>query len=155
MKSNFQVFTPSVWAIILLTLAIIAILFSVVHSIYKSRYFPTKMVQEANSNFDFYLLTFSSLLEPDPLPWFPKMSAGEVSEITASLKQTTTVIPCPGRSVVLVWSILALFVNMFYNCNLRARLIAKKYESPVESFEDALARGLFSMASITRDFVFV
>ena len=31
---------------------------------------------ENNPTIEFYLFSFAALTKPDPLPWFPKMSAG-------------------------------------------------------------------------------
>ena len=71
--------------------------------------------------YDFVLLTFGALLEPDPINWFPRWSS--------------------GKFMLLLWSFFSLFITMFYNCNLRANLIAVDYEKPVDSANDILDRG--------------
>ena len=61
------------------------------------------------------------MFEPDPIRWFPSWSAGKL--------------------LILLWSIMGMFLNFGFNCNLRAVIIAKDYESPVNSLQDVLDRG--------------
>ena len=61
----------------IVSMALMAVAFLVIYHTYM-RLIPER-ADETRSGVpitDFFLLTFSSLTEPDPLPWFPKYSAG-------------------------------------------------------------------------------
>ena len=50
----------------------------------------------------------------------------------------------PGRFLVTCWSILALFMNLFYNNELRTHLIGQEFETPLQTLEDVdFARNTF------------
>ena len=46
-----------------------------------------------------------------------------------------------GRQLFLTWAVMAFFLNMAFNSNLRAVLLSPQTEKPVESFNDAVLRG--------------
>ncbi|TRY79913.1 hypothetical protein TCAL_12808 [Tigriopus californicus] len=76
---------------------------------------------------DFFLLTFTSFVEPDKINWFPTWSAGKMS--------------------ALMWSVFALLVVSFYTSNLRTNLIAPSLEPEINSHEDILKYGKFIHAN--------
>ncbi|TRY68266.1 hypothetical protein TCAL_16494 [Tigriopus californicus] len=80
-----------------------------------------ELYRNPNSGIDFVLMTFTTFVEPDPLPWFPKWST--------------------GRLVVLYWSLFAFLVVNFYTSNLRTNLIAPAYENRIDTTEDFLESG--------------
>ena len=74
-----KVFPSTVWLALFISLASIGMCFAAFYHIYQTKYFrDAKLVRENVPNFDFALLTFASLMEPDPLPWFDKYSAGRI-----------------------------------------------------------------------------
>lgn len=46
-----------------------------------------------------------------------------------------------GRFLTLFWGLFIMMMIFFYTCNLRAILIARDYESPLETLEDVVGRG--------------
>ena len=73
-----KVFSSDVWLAILASLSCMASTFALLHFVY-SRSTVFKELQLAgpiSGWIDFPLLTFCSLTEPDPIPFFPKFSAG-------------------------------------------------------------------------------
>ena len=47
----------------------------------------------------------------------------------------------PGRLLATLWSVMAVFVTMFYQSTLRASLTRVEYEKPVLTHEDVVNRG--------------
>lgn len=43
---------------------------------------------------------------------------------------------------ILLWSIFSMLLIFFYTCNLRAMLIAREYERPMETLQDVLDKNL-------------
>jgi hypothetical protein len=73
------VFTANVWIAILGTILVFALLFLIVHTIYNTKHLNNYgLAGKLHAKYDFFLLTFSTLMEPDPLPWFPKHSTGNL-----------------------------------------------------------------------------
>ena len=70
---------------------------------------------------DFIIHPVAKITEPDPMPWFQGWSTGQF--------------------LVFTWSVLALFLTMFYTSNLRAHLVTIHYERPLESFQDIVDNG--------------
>lgn len=74
----FKVFPTNVWLYLIGTLLVFSTLFSGTYYIYGSEPFKIhELKAPLTTRLDFILLTFTTFLEPDPLPWFPKLSAGE------------------------------------------------------------------------------
>ena len=74
-----KVFGLDIWLTLFFTLLSISICFATFYHVYKAKTFRhLNLVKENVNNFDFPLLTFATLMEPDPIPWFPKYSAGKV-----------------------------------------------------------------------------
>ena len=76
------VFQPQVWAMVGGTLLALSACFHLFHSLYTTEeaFVAQEMAGKATNKFDFLLLTFCSLTEGDPLPWFPKWSAGTLMQ---------------------------------------------------------------------------
>ncbi|TRY68267.1 hypothetical protein TCAL_16495 [Tigriopus californicus] len=79
------------------------------------------LYRNPGSRVDFVLMTFTTFVEPDPLPWFPKWST--------------------GRFIVLLWSIFAFLMVSFYLSNLRTIIIAPAYEPRIDSTQDLIKSG--------------
>ena len=60
-------------------MAVLAVLFKSIHWFYATQFDPVHgLAGPVTHRFDFIILTLATLTEPDPLPWFPKASAGNV-----------------------------------------------------------------------------
>ena len=46
-----------------------------------------------------------------------------------------------GRLMVFLWSIFAMLMVHFYQCNLRAVLVAVEFEKPIDTPVDVVERG--------------
>ena len=68
-----------------------------------------------------FLETFSQMVEPYEIKWFPKM--------------------CTGKVIIGLWSLYALFLVLFYLSVFRSHLIAPEREDPINTSQDVLARG--------------
>ena len=68
------------------------------------------------------MLTFASITEPDPFPWF---------------KRTATA----GRILMAVWMSASLALNLAFGSNLRAVLLRPVTEKPINTLQDAFDRG--------------
>ena len=74
-----SVFAPSVWVFVALTLLAFSCLFGGVNYLYQtSVYHGRDLTLMERKQFNFILLTFCTLQESNPLPWFTKQSAGNV-----------------------------------------------------------------------------
>lgn len=88
---------------------------------------------------DFFIRTFSTITEPEVIPWFPKWSAGSTGQlniITILSNQDNN----SGRLLVLVWYGYCMFIIFFYTSNLRAFLIAPAREDFINRPEQVLER---------------
>ena len=75
-----KVFPANIWLPLILTLSAIAVCFAAFYYAYRSQTFRhLNLVKPNVQPFDFPLLTFASLMEPDPIPWFPEYSAGKIA----------------------------------------------------------------------------
>ena len=58
-------------------MAVLAVFFKFIHWFYTTQFDPSLgLAGPVVHRFDFVILTLATLTEPDPLPWFPKASAG-------------------------------------------------------------------------------
>ena len=75
---QFQCFSITVWLTMFGTLFFLGFTFQSIYKFYEA-YFPSEIALRGplRSKADFLILTLSTLTEPDPLPWFPKYSAGK------------------------------------------------------------------------------
>ena len=117
---HFNVFQLPVWIAIICTLASLAVSFKFIHFIYLNKINPA-LAGSVTHPMDFIILSTASITEPDPLPWFPKFSAGKL--------------------LVLVWDIFCLNINFFYYCNLRTQLMMVEYENPIDSNQAVIESG--------------
>lgn len=74
---HLKTFTLNVWLALALTLLLISLTCFLIHFVYDKKIDPKyglagPVVHKA----DFVILVLASITEPDPLPWFPKKSAG-------------------------------------------------------------------------------
>ncbi len=78
LNSNWTPFQWPVWLTLFISLMSMAMMFKISHTLYTSKsILRFNLVRKANvSNVDFALLTLCSLTEPNPLPWFAKLTAG-------------------------------------------------------------------------------
>ncbi len=115
-------FTVTVWLVVIITLFSLSLYLLLAHQVYVSenlRHENLAVQEEAKGNF--FIFTFCKISEPEPLPWFRKWSAGKMA--------------------VLIWMVFSLAMTMFYTSNLRAHLIAIKYEKPIDTLQDILDNG--------------
>ena len=96
-----NVFQPTVWLLIFISLAILSFFFLIIFKFY------TFVMPEQNltyysrvENIDFFLLTCASIMEPDPINWFNKRAVA-------------------GRLLMAVWMFSCLMLNLAFNSNLR------------------------------------
>ena len=75
---HFHTFSATVWLVMFGTLILLGFIFQSIYKFYEA-YLPGEidLRGQLNSKMDFIILTLSTLTEPDPLPWFPKYSAGK------------------------------------------------------------------------------
>ncbi len=112
-------FNALTWAAVTCSLFLLCSFFLAAHSVYQRLEGISLRPEESKLNF--YLYGFCKITEPEPLPWFSKAAAGTMS--------------------VTLWTMLGLFVSMFYQSNLRAFMVTKEYEKPMVSLQDVLDRG--------------
>ncbi len=72
-----KAFDVMVWLVTLLTMFVLSVIFRGLYWFYKDILKIDSLYGKVTHPSDFFLLTFSSLTEPDPLPWFPKWSTGK------------------------------------------------------------------------------
>lgn len=84
---NMKTFSVIVWIMIVLTLFLMAMTFKLLHFVYLNKLqMRHNLAGPVGHPLDFVLLTFSSLTEPDPIPWFPKISAGKLHDFRWNCK---------------------------------------------------------------------
>ncbi|TRY79826.1 hypothetical protein TCAL_14788 [Tigriopus californicus] len=115
------------WAAVFLTLTCFAVTFQTIFYVYKFKIKDSGRYNNPGNPADFFLLTFTSFVEPDKINWFPTWSAGKMS--------------------ALMWSVFALLVVSFYTSNLRTNLIAPSLEPEINSHEDILKYDKFIHAN--------
>ncbi len=113
--------SSSVWVAVLVTLLVFSACFKLFYAVYYS-HFPPGFVGSLINPFDFILLTFGGITEPDALPWFHRGSASKL--------------------IILLWSCFSTFMIFFYNCNLRTRLTTLTHEKPIDTMWDIVDRGM-------------
>ena len=96
-----NVFQPTVWLLILISLAILSFFFLTIFKFY------ALIIPEQNLTYysrvdaiEFFLLTYASIMEPDPINWFNKRAVA-------------------GRILMVVWMFSCLMLNLAFNSNLR------------------------------------
>eukprot|EP00094_Tigriopus_californicus_P013993 TCALIF_13549-PA protein Name:"Protein of unknown function" AED:0.36 eAED:0.36 QI:0/0.33/0/0.5/1/1/4/0/414 len=109
------------WISIFVCLSLFSITFAVIFYVYKANIGHKHMYKDPGNPVDFFLLTFTAIVEPDPLVWFPSWSS--------------------GRMLFLLWSVFAFFMTGFFNSNLRSNLIAPSLEPAIETTDDFLNSG--------------
>lgn len=85
--------------------------------------------------FDFIILPLCKFVEPDPLPWFPHFSTGNVQKYLETLNLLHMYI---GKILTLMWSLFTMVIIFAYQCNLRASLVNVSYEKSIETVDDAI-----------------
>ena len=110
-----------VWIFLISTIFIIALLLWTINQIY-NKYFPNEnLTKYEESKVNFFLYTFAKITEPDPLPWFPKRSAGKI--------------------IVYLWYFLSFMMILSYTCNLLAHMTVVSYEKPINTAKDVIENG--------------
>ena len=75
-------FSGRVWALLILSVVTLSVLFWMIHSTYQSidkrwkSYEGRRLSKTVYSKLDFFLKTFSMMTEPDRINWFPNWSTG-------------------------------------------------------------------------------
>ncbi len=122
--SILKPFSREVWAATAVLMGVFATFFWTAHRCYTRDALADHargLVRQEASPFNFFLYSFAKITEPDPLPWFKRMSS--------------------GKFVVLLWRILALFLVMCYNSNLRTHMMTETYEKPIDTLQDVVDNG--------------
>ena len=66
-----------VWLALLCSLTLMILIFKLIHTVYSMKALKKyNLAGKPTHDLDFILLTFASITEPDPIPWFPRPSAG-------------------------------------------------------------------------------
>ncbi|XP_059085026.1 uncharacterized protein LOC131882025 [Tigriopus californicus] len=106
------------WLAVFITLGCFALTFELIFYLYKFKIKDKSLYNNPGNPVDFFLLTFTTFVEPDKINWFPTWSVGKL--------------------MTLLWSVFALLVVSFYTSNLRTNLIAPNLEPEINSHEDVL-----------------
>ncbi|XP_059084403.1 uncharacterized protein LOC131881534 [Tigriopus californicus] len=106
------------WLAVFITLGCFALTFQLIFWVYKFKIKNKSLYNNPGNPVDFFLLTFTTFVEPDKINWFPTWSAGKLA--------------------TLFWSVFALLVVNFYTSNLRTNLIAPNLEPEINSHEDVI-----------------
>ena len=70
-------FKQNVWLALFLSFTAMMLVFKLIHYVYSTKALEKyNLAGKVTHHLDFILLTFASITEPDPIPWFPKPSAG-------------------------------------------------------------------------------
>lgn len=64
------------WIGVFVCLSLFSFAFSLIFYVYKYKLKDKSLYRNPGSRVDFALMTFTTFVEPDPLPWFPKWSTG-------------------------------------------------------------------------------
>ena len=122
-KNIFAIFHQYVWLMILLSLTLLGLSFLLLFKFYKNMMPYSNLITNTDRDvIEFFLKTYASITEPDPLPWF-------TSEAIS------------GRILICVWILSCLILNLAFNSNLRATLLRPNSEKPVNTLQDAFERG--------------
>lgn len=81
---NFRVFASNVWAFLLFALFLLSSGFLICYIIYRDVLQRHDLIRRCRDYVDFFLIPYASFTEPDPLPWFPKISAGKMKSKTSN-----------------------------------------------------------------------
>ncbi len=115
-------FSMGVWMLSILCIGALSAMFYVAYKAYRSEGLAGwRLARNEESRANFLIYPFAKITEPDPLPWFLTWST--------------------GTYLVFLWSLLSLFLNMFYTSNLRANMMTLDYERPIDTLEDIVANG--------------
>ncbi len=75
---HIMVFSQWIWLSVFGVLLIMGFAFKMTHYLYQTKIgIGHNLAGKVTHPLDFLIMTFSTLTEPDPLPWFPKPSAGK------------------------------------------------------------------------------
>ena len=122
-KNIITVFHIYVWLLILVSLAILGLTFLVIFKFYKHLLPHANLTTQSDRDtFEFFLRTYASITEPDPLPWFTPKAIS-------------------GRIVIALWILSCLILNQAFTSNLRATLLRPNTEKPLNTLQDAIDRG--------------
>ena len=134
------VFQPIIWWLLLALLLVFSASFALAYWVYSSLLPPESgLAGRLTSRMDFVLVTFTAFSEPDNIPWFPRPSTGNLSPMNIFLRHVPSYIHL-GKLLVWLWIVFSFFITNFYQCNLRANLIAVDYEKPLDTVKDVLKR---------------
>ena len=113
-------FSLNIWILVVLSILALSSSMLAMYLVYSHQKQMDFLICKENtmSNFLFLLV---KITEPDPIPWFPKFSA--------------------GKGLVLLWSVFTFFVIAFYSSNLRSHIVAIEYEKPLATLNDVLLNG--------------
>ena len=109
-------FSPGVWGMSVATTLALALLFWKVHAVHAGDPATRGLVKPERSPANFLLYSVAKITEPDPLPWFEAWSS--------------------GKFLVFIWSLWSLLQTMFFTSNLRAHLVSRDFETPIDTMED-------------------
>ncbi len=107
-------FPTSIWLVFCISLLALSTMLLATYKIYTN--VSIKHIFKHDTYENFFLFTFCKITEPEPLPWFRGGMAGQLS--------------------VLLWTLLSLFLILFYVSNLRAVMVTTEYEKPIDSLQD-------------------
>ena len=122
-QNILRLFQREVWLAILVSLLILSLAFLIIFKFYK-KFLPNEdlCINNEKDDFEFFLLTFSSITEPDALPFFTSKSNA-------------------GKILLGSWVLAILILNLAFTCNLRATLLKPSLEKPINSMQDVEERG--------------
>ena len=121
-KNISNTFQPTVWIFILISLTLLSLSFLTTFKVYKLEMPNENLTTKSNVDIlEFFILTFASIMEPDPISWFNK------SAFT-------------GRLLTAVWMFSCLMLNLAFISNLRATLLRPATEKPIDKLQDAFDR---------------
>ena len=130
--SNFTTFELESWLCIILSFLAMSLTFKVIHWVYQNKFDPDLgLVKSVVHEWDFVILTLSTLVEPDPIPWFPKMSTGKC--ILGF--ETCFEVLRPSTIICYVYDSFRTFLCFLYrwnhNCNNNLGFITRQNDLPV------------------------
>ncbi len=118
----FKPFPINVWLSFGFTLLSLGFLMYLAHKMYHlNALINFKLCRRERSLLNFLIFPFAKITEPEPLPWFNKLSAGKL--------------------LVILWTITSIVFVMFYTSNLRAHLVTIEYETPPNTLEEIASSG--------------
>ncbi|TRY79366.1 hypothetical protein TCAL_14786 [Tigriopus californicus] len=116
------------WIGVFIALTCFSVTFQTMFQVYKFELKDKTLYNNPGNPIDFFLLTFTTFVEPYKINWFPSWSA--------------------GKMLALLWSLFALLMVSFYMSNLRTNLIAPGLEPEINNHEDILKYDKFVHVNI-------